>query len=463
MRVEASISVPEIKANGVVVFPEVLKRFPDRLGERHLTVHDRVQAGYHKQKSEGFYPPDMTQTEFDGAVTQDPSLAANDTLVRRDGWIKGRKLVAVSYRDGGYRGVFDSIATGLDRVRIGAAGLHDKELIGVLTRVLAEGFRKDDLDGATLEYVNSKNYPQFNIWCGLLDRLLDKERNLKFAFQGWSTEQREELDHLSQELNVWSGRVLIRMGRYVRSQFVVTDAAVQSGMATERIWQGNTQPSQPYIGEQVGYLINMFDNVSAWKTARDIEPKLLNITPKDVLEKIDEEKTIPVVRRAITAGHELGHVAQVMPKGADLRLGSWYQGIRETYGDGFALMSVTNYPEMIITRGQVPAAVYFDLARSLVNITLYLQKIVETGSKGDIMDPYPYAAAAKINTMLDKKIITVDDTGVYRIADLNQLREESRAYIRSIDKLTAEGSKAEVEDTIMERASHPIDYLATAA
>lgn len=456
---EAMVSGPEIQAGGLVVFPEVLDRFPGKLPEKHLEVHTRLQQGYLKQKEVSFYV-DETEQEWKKALANDPLLAANNTLVRRGGWWENHRLKAVPYREAGFGKIFDDIVNALAEVRRVTRGLPDESLIVRQTRILERGFSTDNTDGATEEYINSRRHPKYGIWVGFLDRLLDKKRNLKFALQGWSTEQHEEL---SQTFNLWSRIVLRGVGRLGYSDFLFTDAAIQSGLATERIWQGNTQPSQPDIAERVGHLINFFDNVSAWKTARDVEPRLKVVTPEEMLDKIRRE-TLDRVRRAFLAGHEIGHAAQIIPIGADLRLGSWFQVIKETYAEPFGDLSIIKHPEIVLSRGQVIPGIYFGLARAHALIDEHVEKITRGEIEGDIINPYSYAAATKINTLLLAGVVSRNSAGVYQIEDPNQIKEAiTKYYHEEIDLLVESGSQAQAEDFIMERSSHPIDLLRPAA
>ena len=446
---------PEIQTTGLVVFPEVLDRFPGNLAEKHLAVHAGVQRGYLKQKEVGFYANETDQA-WEEAVSHNPLLAANNTLVRRGEWWDNYRLKAVSLRDGGFGRIFDHIADGLMEIRRAAATLPEGSLIVDQARILEIGFRTGETDTAMERFLNLRRHPKYGIWVGLLDRLLDKKRNLKFALQGWSTEQHEDL---SQSFNFWSKVVLRGVGRLGYNDFLFTDAAIQSGLATERIWQGNTQPSQPEIADRVGHLINFFDNVSAWKTARDVEPRLRVITPEQMLDRIRRE-TLDRVRRAFLAGHEVGHAAQIIPIGADLRLGSWFQVIKETYAESFADFSIIKHPEIVLSRGQVIPGIYFGLARAHALIDEHVEKITRGEVEGDIINPYSYAAATKINTLLSAGAVLRNSAGMYQIEDPNQIREAiTKYYHEEVDPIVESGSQAQAEDFIMERSSHPIDFL----
>lgn len=454
---ESMVNGPEIRSSGLVVFPEVLDRFSGNLAEKHLAVHAGVQRGYLKQKEVGFYVNE-TEQEWEKALDRDPVLAANNTLVRRGGLWESHRLKAVPYREAGFGRIFDEIADVLAEVRREARSLPDASLIANQTKILETGFKTGNTDAAMQDYINLRRHPQYGIWAGLLDRLLDKKRNLKFALQGWSTEQH---DTLSKDFNLWSGLVLRGVGRLGYSDFIFTDVAIQSGLATERIWQGNTMPSQPDIAKNYGHLIYFFDNVSAWKTARDIEPRLRVVTPEEMLERIRRE-TLDRVRRAVIAAHEVGHAAQVIPDGSDRRLGPWFQVMKEIYADGFGVWSMIRYPEIILSRSQLPAALYFDLARAQALTDEYVERTTR-GEIEDIINPYTYAAATKVNTLLMENAITRSSAGVFDLGDTNTIRETAAKYMREIDSLMKDGSRAQVEDFIMERSSHPVDFLRTAA
>lgn len=452
---ELCISCPEKTSSGVVLFPEVLNNFPGNLGDKHVAVLESVQAGFRKQRQDGFYPPRMSEQEWQQSVGSNPDLAKNNTLVRRN-WILNNRLTAVSYRgdllrEGSFRGIFDEIAEKLVDVEKTTRQLKlpDQSLITREVGILANGFKTGDTDRAMEEYLNLRRHPQYGIWSGFLDRLGDKERALKFDLQAWSTVQK---DSLSQDFNTWSRIVLRSMDRYPNSDFVIVDVAGFAGLGAIMEWQANTQPSQPDIGERVGYLINFFDNVSAYKTDRDVKPKLEQIASEETFARITRNGLLDRVRRAIIAGHEVGHAAHVIPKGADLRLGRWYQVLKEMYSDAFELWSVLKYSEIIISRSQLPAAVYFDLALDESSIDNRIKE-------GDITDPYPYAAAIKINSLLYERAITRSSDGKYTLGDLNQIRDVMDVYLKRLVQLTNNASQSEVEDFIRERSSQPIDFL----
>lgn len=446
-------SCPEKTSSGVVLFPEVLGNFPGNLGDKHVAVLESVQTGFRKQRQIGFYPPQMNEQEWQQSVEHNPDLAKNNTLVRKT-WI-GNSLTAVSYRDllreGSFRGIFDEIADKLAEVDRTAKSLSlpDYSLVAREVGILANGFRTGNTDRAMEDYLNLRRHPKYGIWGGFLDRLGDKERALKFDLQAWSTVQK---DYLSQDFNTWSRIVLRSMGRYPNSDFMIVDAAGFAGLGAVMEWQANAQPSQPEIGERVGYLLNFFDNVSAYKTNRDVKPKLEQIAPEEVCERFARNGLLDRVRRAIIAGHEVGHAAHFIPQGTDLRLGRWYQVLKEMYAGAFELWSVIKHPEIIISRTQIPAAVYFDLALDESSIDKRIRQ-------GDITDPYPYAAATKINALLAAEAITRSSDGKYTLGDLNQIRDVMDGYLKKLVQLTNSASQSEMEDFIREGSSQPIDFL----
>lgn len=446
---ESVVQGPEISSGGVVIFPDILNNFPRSLGDKHLLVQEAVHRAYLRQKEVGFYPADMADSEWEEAVNQDPRLARNNTLVRRRWW--DRRVSPVSYREGSFGRIFDGIADGLREITREAVGLREEGLIGDQARVLETGFRSGDTDIAMRRFLNLRRHPEYGIWCGFLDRLLDKDKNLKFGLQGWSVKQNERLSH---DFNLWSGVVLRGVNRLGHNYFLFADAAIQSGLATERIWQGNTMPSQPDIGESYGHLIYFFDNVSAWKTAQDIEPRLSIVAPEETLDRARRD-VVDRSRRAIIAAHEVGHAAQVIPSGADRRLGRWFQVVKEMYADVFSIWSIIRYPEIIISRGQVPLIIYIDLARA--------HAIIDEHKRGhisaDIINPYPYAVSTKINTLLAAGVLFRNSAGIYELGEMTQIRDTLFDYLAKLDNLTFSGSKAEAEDFIMARSSSPVNFL----
>lgn len=455
---------PKIEPDGLVLFPEILDRFPTvELADAHRGVLQETHKGYQRQKTFGFYQPDMTEIDWQEIVGRDRRVLENNTLVRRRLSFSGYKLEPVSYldRSSGFREIHLGIAERLDRVVRAANGLEEEDLIRDQADILARGFRSGDTNDAMREYINQHTLPKYSIGAFLQERLLDKERNLKFAYEGWSTEENRDL---SARFNLWASRLLILdVGKGVNSQFIVCDCAGHAGIAAEFIWQGNTMPSQSDIARTRGHKIFFFDNVSAWKTERDIEPKLRLITPPYILERM-ENGALDKVRRAVIAGHEIGHAAQNIPEGTDLQLGRWYQTVKEFYADAFVLWAITKRPEIVLTRDDVASAIYFDLARALAKIDEYNKRVTNSGSQErEVSDPYPYSAAVKLNTLVELGALIVCDEGVYRITDRDSVKSATETYLRRLEKLTKAGTQAETEDFIMKYASTPINYLATKA
>ena len=455
---------PEIRPDGMVLFPEVLGRFlTDQIAEAHVSVLSQTHRGYLRQKEVEFYPVDMTEEEWQEALRKDERLAMNNTLVSRR-WkplFTSRGLEAISYLDrgSGFRDIHLAIADSLDHLSRLYLGLPDEDLVRSVNEILARGFRTGDTDEAMRDFINLRTLPRYSIGAFLQERLLDKTRNLKFAYEGWSSEENR---YLSARFNVWAWRLLLDVGKPSDSQFIVCDSAGQAGIATEFIWQGNTMPSQTEIGMTFGHKIFFFDNVSVWKAAKYIEPKLRVITPPSILDRMNNG-SFDKVRRAVIAGHEVGHAAQKIPEGADLRLGRWYQTVKELYADAFALWAIFRRPEIIITRDDIIPAVYFDVARHLTKIEEYKMRVVEEGKDArDVIDPYPYSAAIKLNTLIEQGALTFQGDTYFVVDrdDLRVIRKVIEGYITELDKLIVGGTQIEAEDFIKSRSSTPVDYLA---
>lgn len=457
-------SAPTIQPDGLILFQEVLDKFPTTgLAEAHKGVLQETHNGYLKQKEVGFYPSDMTELEWEEAIKGDPRLLSNNTLIRRRWGFMGSRLAAVSYLDwsSGFRDIHLGIADRLERVTRAASGLpeEDLKLIKDQAELLANGFRTGNTDEAMRGYINQHTLPEFAIGAFLQERLLDRERNLKFAYEGWSTQENRDL---SARFNVWAGRLLIDVGKYGDSQFIVCDCAGHGGMAAEFIWQGNTMPSQPDIARTRGHKIFFFDNVSAWKTERDIEPELKRTTPEHILERM-ENGSIDRVRRADIAGHEIGHAAQYIPEGADLRFGRFYQIIKELYADAFALWAVCKRPEIVMNREDVVGAIYFDIARALAKVTEHNRRIAEGRQERGVIDPYPLSGAIKLNVLLELGALVESGRGTYCITSRDNVRAAIEWYLRDLNRITKEGTQTEAEDYIISRSTHPINHLAQVA
>lgn len=446
---------PKFMEDGVVIFPQVMDRLPGDLGETHLDVLRDVQHGYMMQRAGGIFEDSITQEEYQLGISVDKKLAENNLLVRRRRY--GGGLRAIPYiEDSQFETVFYDIANDLSMVKEAAKDEPDYELIAAEASVLEHGFRTGDTDHSMREFINRRKYSEQGIWAGLLDRGVHP---LKLSLQAWSTIQDPASTY---RFSNWSRTMLSSEGRNVYSDFIVCDAAGQAGQATERIWQGNTLPSQPSIGDQVGYLIYLFNNVVSWKTDTHVAPVLRDIAPDDVLQAL-ERGGYERFSRAVIGGHEVGHAMHRIPAYADIRLGRFYQPLRELFADVFALVAVTKYPNIVMNREDTNPALYFDAALASVTVDTHNAQVAEGVQKRLGVDPYPLIRAAKYNILLEEGAISFDDSGKVRFAERDKVRKVAEKIIRHAQTLTDGGSPAQVEDYLMKHATNSSNALALAA
>lgn len=444
---------PETLENGVTIFPNVLDKFPAHLGDRHLDVLSRIQEAYRKQLQTPFYPEDMTAEEFQGTLIDKPELGLNYTLVRRG--IATKILRAVTYREVGFGEIFDNIKAGLEGIKDEPLAQIEKQLTENEIRALVRGFQTGEFDASMVDYLLLNRLPAFSIYAGLEGRYHD---SLKFDFQGWSLIQNFAL---SERFSSWASLVLVRQGQFKSHRFIVGDVAGQAGIAAEMNWVGYDLPSQTDLRESVSGMSFLNDNVAEWKYNEYIQPFLQAVTPEEIYGSSNWDVVIQKSRRALIASHEIGHTVHVVPKGTDIRLGEWYQVLREVYGDHFGPFAIARHPEIVIGKNEILPAVYYDLAKAESIIDRHHKRILDEGKQKSLWDPYVYAAAIKINAYLaNPKLLERQDNGIYVVKDLNELKPTLREMLKHLDRLTCTGSKQEVEDFINERASIPLDLLA---
>lgn len=458
--------IVEHTESGVLLFPEVRAKLPPSLNKADMEVLEGIQAGYAKQKKTDFFPFDMTPEMLEEASQKDRSLLSNNLIIRWKYEHGSRKLVPFSYRRSSFRRIFEGITDGLERRKRCGWRKHDN-LIAEEAHILEEGFQTGDTDRAMLKHILLREHPVHCIWAGFLDRNLHP---LKFGLQGWDGIQDPSL---SEGFTFWAREVLRSEGRTkangqpIHVGFLFCDAAGQAGMMTDKelnpegMWTGNTLPSQVDVAVEAGYKIYFFDNISAWKTGLDVVPVFDAITPASVKKGVDLESIVTRGRRALVAGHEIGHAAHVIPAGTETRLLDMYQTLREAFSEGFEPYSVLTYPKSEIVReDELEAVTYLALARAEVKIRKHRRRLAaENRSWEKIIDPYPYGKASLINTALESRMVDLRDNGMYLVKDLHQLQEVVERYKRELQELTNTGSRDQVEDFILSRSSNPVQFF----
>ncbi len=460
---------PTVAPSGIVLFPRVLDRYPAELRDRHLDAMEVLQEAYIRQKS---VSTDMTEGEFAAALKQDPRLGLSYYMARRAQdsplvsaglakFLDPDKLVAVAYpEDPGFGRIYNRMAGALKAIEPPAAQLEDASLAMLELEILQRGFsdrRPDSLHNSMGAYLNLRAHPKFSLWAGLLDRYNNPNT---FAFQAWSTEQDR---WMSEEISHWASGVLKSVRREVDEDrfaqaFVVGNAGIYAGLAAEKIWQGNTMPSDPEQAEVVGHKIMLFENVAAWKTQKYVVPILDKIVPQEVRDS--ENWQLDRARRAIIAGHEVGHAAQRIPQGAPLGIGKWYQTLREGYADAFGLWSVLSYPQHIIRPAELPTAFYYDMARMLY----YVEGYTQAGTHfGDVSHPYSYSGAMKLNTLLSEGVIGRNSDGTMEYSDFAHVRRSMKNYQGEVDEVNESRDSVRAEEFVHRKVSEPVDYLHLAA
>ncbi|MCL5783960.1 MAG: hypothetical protein M1142_01230 [Patescibacteria group bacterium] len=454
----------EKTSTGVVIFPEVWETLPARFANAQRRVFEGIQKGYHKQMDEGFFPSDLGVDDIKREIEKDPSLASNNTIIKRK--IKGgeEKLVAISYRRATYRSIYQEIVAGLEEIEKFGWKANDELMIHE-AGILKEGFETGNTDRAMLRFILLKQHPINSTWAGLLDWYVNP---WKLSFQGLGQRQNPRL---SADFSAWSRDILRAekrvglKGEPIYVDFMLGDSTAQAGYAAEKIWQGQTFPSQSYIAENVGYFIEFNDNVSQWKSDTLVRPLFDSILPPYLKRRDDLDKVFTRARRAIVSAHEIGHAAHVIRFGAQKRLIDMYQNLREAFADTFAPYAVLNYPRPdIISQDEVELAIYFDIARKLVKSSEYQGKVLKGDvSEKQISDPYPFSSAAWLNTMIEAGVLNRSSDDIYYLANLNEVEKVNRAYQKDLQALTDEGSRNQVEDFILRRASYPVNFLAKVA
>lgn len=443
---------PRTLPNGVVVFPGVLDQFPGHLGDRHLDVLTALHEAYKRQRRTPFYPKDMSAEEFREALANNPALGFDYTPIRRG--LATRTLRASSYRELGFGEVFDKIIASLEGIKVEPLQPQEKQLIENEIRALSRGFQTGEFDASMVDYLLLSRFPSWSLFVGLDGRSHD---HIKFDFQGWSVRQKPEL---SERFTSWANMVLARLGKFRSHRVIVGDVAGQAGLAAEMKWVGYNLPSQTSLEEWVPSINFLNDNMAAWKYWEYIRPCLQSVAPEEIYGSNQNEITIQRVRRALIAGHEVGHTAHFVPSGIDMRLEEWCQPLREIYADHFGPFAVAKHPDIVINRNDILTAIYYDLARAEHFVRGRSRQSSLTTGNRSLWDSYAYASAIKINAYLSNpNLLERQDNGMYVVKDLNELKPTLREMLKQLDRLTCTGSKEQVEDFINHKTASPLNLL----
>lgn len=317
----------KLRSSGVVTFPDLegtTASFQGELTNRYLAVLDEVQAFYLLQKGKGFYPADLKHGEkmFEDALSP-------YTVVRRDG---ENNLISRKYTD---IEPFNRRLAAISRRMQSAVDLTqttlvtDANLIIDTLRPQVQAVKEGNFAGMMVNRLNSRLTPQLELLVVLLDRYLDVEYGAKLAMQGFLMERNDSLTSRFSEITQAIG---------IDSQkhrVVAVDALAFAGLATDRIWSGNTLPSEDDFRASLGSLNLIFINNMRARAEDEFKKPVLKYTPQ-VKEIPGWESRFPEAVEVNTLLHEIGHSQIEFDGQTVVDLGSNYvtfkEGLAEVHG-----------------------------------------------------------------------------------------------------------------------------------
>lgn len=419
--------VAEKSESGILRFPEAIQKIPPQdypLVEAFIRVLEPVHAFYQVQKRQGFY----------GGLSANEGLPLSSdspyTIIRAVGGV---------YRSFRYKEVevfnklLKQIASRMEDVVEVAEDTQDPEkgLYEDILRSQAQALREGNFGRATISSLNTRRIPRYPFYVGLLDRYLDPDRGIKLAMQGW-LQSRDETQH--NMLNNIAVQMVGEQGYARTLRLFVGDMLAAAGMAADRLWAGNTVPSEDSIRTQVGADAYLFLNNMDQRVKTKLIPTIIRYLPQVTKIPGWEESMYKATYIGITA-HEVGHSLIPFDERTVALLGGRYMAIKELMAEESGLPSAIK-----LTRGIPHSLKQLIIARSLVQWRSFIDEYQAEKDPGKKTIAWAYALAGewRLNAQEREGGISVDDNGVMVIADWNrvvaidqQLSQELKSMVRN--------------------------------
>ncbi|MBI2021266.1 hypothetical protein HYS93_00070 [Candidatus Daviesbacteria bacterium] len=428
------MSVTEVE---IVIFDEVLDRIPRaRLplvesGLRHLKLG---QAFYQAQKAHGFYPDPkiVSDAEILKASRSDSAVLSPYTLVEQG---QDGPIHAVSYIDRPpFKRYLKEIAGGVcDYINVAREiGLNPRDLaiIEASLRPQADAIKEGDFRRAMTSRLLTQQYTQPDLFFGLLDRYLDERFNAKFAYQGWLVfGDREKTERVTKMVEM----ALRRTNGRGSHRVLVGNAVAMAGLATERIWQGNTIPSEDDL-RTIGSISYVFWNTFEQKFEEVRRPALEYYFPRVGQSPRWEDRYKNAAYLNLVMHEAVGHSSIDFDERAADYLKGYYVTLKELMAEVFGQEAVLGMPTSVIDTATKKAIIENSLASFRTYIEGYLKQ--KDPAKKAVAKAYAQAGAIMINYYQRNGVLEVSENGQMNIEDLDEFANKARQFAYVLRDLT---------------------------
>lgn len=381
----------------------------ERLVEALIRPLEPATAFFRAQREEGFY----------GGLPAGSVLPENGdspyTIIRTDGRSKAMRYSEIEP----YRTYLRDIARRMDDAIGVANDTSDpqRNLIEASLRPRALALKRGAFDEAMVLGVNTRQLPRFNLFVGLLDRYLDP-RGLKLVMQGWLQKIDSDQDRHFNDL----ARQIVR-NPALWFRVIYGDMLAAGGMTIDKIWSGNTVPSEDNIRGQVGADSYVFPNNMDTSTRKIDIPAVRKYMPQ-VTQTADWEETMLRAKKIAITAHEIGHALVPFGEGTIKLLDGNYMALKELLAELFAVKEIEKLPESLISLPMKELIYARSLAVWRTYIDLFHQE-TDPDAKA-VLAHYARAGVWRTNYQERTGVVRVTEEGTMEITDWGKFVENDR-------------------------------------
>lgn len=380
------------------------------LVEAYMRTLEPVTAFFRAQREEGFY----------GNLTSDDNLPPDGhspyTLIRSNGENKAYKYGEVEP----YRRYLREISRRMQDI-IGVANERndpEKSLIEASLKPRAQALKDGNFAEAMMIGLgNSRLTTRYSLFIGLLDRYLDP-RGLKLVMQGWL----QRLDPVQNgHFNDLSHQIAGRLNPKFR--VIYGDMLAAGGMTADKLWSGNTVPSEDDIRMSVGADSYVFSN-NMDKSTQEVDIPAIQLYLPQVTRIPNWEDAIFNAKRVGVVAHETGHAEMPFDEKTIGTLGSRYMAIKELMAELFATTRISGLSANLVSR----SLKQFICARSLATWRYYSDQYnAETEpDRKAILRHYAMAGVWRTNYQERGGGIKVNEEGKMEVLDWDKIVEQDK-------------------------------------
>lgn len=443
-----------------------LNQLPEEEGEfverYYYPVLQNVHLMYLAQTSHGFYPKNLSRRELFEAGSSNESLLSPYTLVRRE---QNGQLIAVPYiAVDPYKNILPEISDQMDEAADYAMRkkLSDHDLIAASLRSRSQAFRRGDLKAVMVSHLNSAKLPDLDIFLGLDDRYLDNLANLKLSFEGWVTKRDIPLtcyfDKLVQSAISISRKTSSAMSPTVK--VIVGDSIVSGGLASHKVWNGNTIPSEDDIRTNIGSVSYVFPNNFSKKFEEELKQAVIDHAPQ-ITDKPGWEAKMKKAFMLDLIMHEvIGHGQVEFGKDAEDDLKQDYTVIKELIAEVGGQFAVLTEPANLLSREMKEYVCYASLVWSMKDV---ISEQSERGSQRIVAGTYARSGMMGLNFLERRRAIRISDKNTVEIPDLNDYQKHIADFLSQIQGAVSDArySKSVARNFVLLNTTQPRSHFGT--